>query len=113
METTTGQTVGRETVGKGADSGTGNSRDKTKTPYDGMVDGGNRNQRRGGSGNLVGNEKSRGFPFPSRSVLVPTTFSRPDVYCAYPSASLTRVTKSYRLRIPLQYTGTTVYCYKA
>ena len=47
---TTGQTVGRETVGKGADSGTENSRDGNKTPYDGMVDGGNRNQRPEGLG---------------------------------------------------------------
>ena len=36
----------------------------------------------------VGSEKSRGFPFPFpfpfRTVLVPTTFSRPDLYHAYP-----------------------------
>ena len=80
METKTGQTVGRETVGKGADSGTGNSRDKTKTPYDGMVDGGNRNQRRGGSGNLVGNEnhavsRSRPVPFSSRPRFPVPTFT--------------------------------------
>ena len=30
---------GTGNVGKGADSGTGNSRDGNKTPYDGMADG--------------------------------------------------------------------------
>ena len=40
---TTEQTVGRDTVGKGADSEPGNRRDGNKMPYDGMVDGGNRN----------------------------------------------------------------------
>ena len=63
----------------GADSGTGNSRDGNKTPYDGMVDGGNRNQRREGSGNRGRERKLTRFPVP-----VPTTFSRPDFCGAYP-----------------------------
>ena len=40
----------RETVGNWADSGTGNSGGGNKTPYSGMLDDGNRNQRRDGSG---------------------------------------------------------------
>ena len=73
---TTGLTVGRETVGKGADSGTGNSRDGNKTPYDGMVDGGNRNQRPEGSGNRGRERKITRFLFPSRPVPVPTFAAR-------------------------------------
>ena len=47
----TGETaVGRETIGNWADSGTGNCRDGNKTPYGGMVNGGNRNRGRDGSG---------------------------------------------------------------
>ena len=66
---TTGHSVGRETVGKGADSGTGNSRDGNKKPYDGMVDGGNRNQRQEGSANRGRERKITRFPVsvPSRS----------------------------------------------
>ena len=70
---TTGQTVGRDTVGKGADSGTGNSRDGNKTPYVGMVNGGDRNQQ--GSDGLgtrgLENEPKLGFPF-SRAVSFPS-----------------------------------------
>ena len=76
---TTGQTLGRENVGKGADSGTGNSRDGNKTSHDGMVDGENGNQPREGSGNRGRERKITRFPVP-----VPTTFSRPDLYRAYP-----------------------------
>ena len=68
---TTEQTVGQDTVGKGAGSSTGNSRDGQMTPYDEMVDGVNRTNDRRGREIAVGNEKSRvscsrPVPFPSR-----------------------------------------------
>ena len=63
----------RETVGNWADSGTGNSRDGNKTPYVGMVNGGDRNQQ--GSDGLgtrgLENEPKLGFPF-SRAVSFPS-----------------------------------------
>lgn len=75
---TTRQTVGRDTVGKGAGSvkavgkgagsDTGNSREGNKTPYGRMVDGGNTNQRREGSGNRCR----------ERETTRPLTFSRSD-----------------------------------
>ena len=75
---TTGQTEGRETVGNWVDSiGTENSRNGNKTPYGGMVDGGNRNQLRDGSGTRGRERKTARF-----LVLVPTTFSRTHFYRA-------------------------------
>ena len=71
---TTEQTVGQDTVGKGAGSSTGNSRDGQMTPYDEMVDGVDRTNDRKGREIAVGNEFTR-FPVPA-----PTTFSRPDLY---------------------------------
>ena len=66
------------------DGGTGNSRDGNKTPYDGMVDGENRNQRREGSGNRGRERKITRFPVPLPSR------SRPDHFF-FPSRLLPRV----------------------
>ena len=67
-------TVGRETVG-------------TETKYSVSRDS-RRWEQRPSSGRgrkvAVGNERHSGFPFPSRPVRDPTTFSRPDHYRAYP-----------------------------
>ena len=85
---TTGQAVKREKDGKGTGSGAVNTRDGNKTRYGGMVDGGNRNQGRERSGSRGRERMSNGFPFPFPSRPVPfpfpTTFSRPDLYRAYP-----------------------------
>ena len=48
---TTGKETGRGKVGKGTGSGTVNTWDENKTPYGGMVDGGNRYQGLEWSGN--------------------------------------------------------------
>ena len=66
---------GMETIGQ---SGTGNSQDENTTPYGGMVDGGNRNQGRHGSGTRGRERKTTLFPVP-----VPY-HSRPDLYRAQP-----------------------------
>ena len=50
----TEQTVGQETVGNWADSGTGNSRDGNKISYRKMIDGKNKQLRTG----RVGSERS-------------------------------------------------------
>ena len=47
-----------------ADSGTGNSRGENKAPYGGMVDGGNINQTRDGSGTRGRDRKTTWFPVP-------------------------------------------------
>ena len=81
---TTGQTVGWDTVGNWADSETGNSRDGNKTPYGGMVDGGNRNQVRDGSG-IRGREQKTTrvpVPVPYRTVPVSITLSVPTFFRA-------------------------------
>ena len=72
-------TVVHKTVGKLGDSVTGNSRGRNDKTYDAMVDVDNRNQQREGSGNRGRERKITRFPVP-----VPTTFSRLDLYRAYP-----------------------------
>ena len=71
---TTGQAMGRETVGKGTGSGTVNIRDGNKTPFSGTVDCGNRNQGRERSGNRGRERSITRFPVPA-----PTIFSCLDL----------------------------------
>ena len=74
-EGTTGQTVS---------IGTGNSRDGNKTQYGGMVDGGNRNQRRDGQGTRGRERTITWFPVPVPYRSRPDHISHPDLYRAYP-----------------------------
>ena len=66
-------------MGKVANSRTGNSRGENKTPCGGMVVGGNRNQRREGSGNRGHERKITWFAVPvaTFTARIPGKFLRP------------------------------------